>query len=221
MSPAAIPVIAALENETGGPNVPRGSVNEVEETAAVEPTVTVIEPVPAPDGTLSVICVPPTAVRCGCGIPPKVTVGELPKPNPLIVTAVPGPPALGENVEIEGETVNGLADGAVPPGVVTEIVPVLAPAGTVVAICVPPASTVNVGWLVVLNVTAVAPVKLVPVRTTDVPTTPDEGLKPVSVGADEPPPPVTVNEVEDGTVPCGVVTEMVAVEAPAGTVVPI
>ena len=69
-----------------------------------------------------------------------------------------------------------------PPGVVTDIVPVVAPVRTVAVILVPPELTVNVAD-VPLKLTAVAPVKLVPVRVTVVPTAPLKGVKEVIVGA--------------------------------------
>src|SRR5438552_14634809 len=72
-------------------------------------------------------------------------------------------------------TVKFVADVPVPPPVVTLIGPVVAPDGTVAVICVSPL-TVNVAALV-LNVTAVAPVKPVPLMTTVVPTGPLVGLK--------------------------------------------
>ena len=68
--------------------------------------------------------------------------------------------------------------------------------------------------VVPLNLTDVAPVRLVPVMTTLVPTGPLVGEKLVIVGAEA----VTVKLVELVAVPPGVVTEMVPVVAPAGTV---
>ena len=70
---------------------------------------------------------------------------------------------------------------AVPSGVVTVTVPV-APAATMAVIWVAE-STVKLDALVPPNVTAVAPVKLVPVMVTDVPVPPDVGEKDVMVGA--------------------------------------
>ena len=64
-----------------------------------------------------------------------------------------------------------------------------------------------------LKATAVAPVRLVPVITTLVPTGPLVGLKLVIVGAA-----ATVKELALVAVPPGVVTEIVPVVAPAGTV---
>ena len=67
--------------------------------------------------------------------------------------------------------------------------------------------------LVPLKATAVAPVRLVPVITTLVPTGPLVGLKLVIVGE-----PMTVKLLALEAVPPGVVTEIVPVVAPAGTV---
>ena len=58
---------------------------------------------------------------------------------PVIVTLVPGVPLVGLNVVMVGAgtlTVKLVEDVAVPPGVVTVIVPVVAPIGTVAVICV-------------------------------------------------------------------------------------
>ena len=70
---------------------------------------------------------------------------------------------------------------AVPPGVVTLIGPVVAPAGTVALILLG-LSTVKLAG-VPLNVTNVAPVKCEPRIVTIVPTTPASGLKLMIVGA--------------------------------------
>ena len=71
----------------------------------------------------------------------------------------------------------------------------------------------NVVAAVPLNLTAVAPVRFVPVITTLVPTGPLVGLKLVIVGE-----PMTVKELALVAVPPGVVTATVPVVAPAGTV---
>jgi len=96
---------------------------------------------------------------------------------------------LGEMEVIVGPqapTVKLAADVAVPEGVVTEIVPVVAPEGTVAVICVE-LFTVNEEATVPLNLTVVAPVRFVPVIVTFVPTHPLVGVKLVIVG--EPPAP--------------------------------
>lgn len=83
-----------------------------------------------------------------------------------------------------GFTVNDAALVPVPDGVVTLIVPVVALFGKVAVICVA-LFTVKVVAAVPLKFTAVAPVKLVPVITTDAPELTHAlfGLKPVTVGA--------------------------------------
>src|SRR5213594_768399 len=108
-------------------------------------------------------------------------------------------------------TVKLEALAAVPPGVVTLIVPVVAPVGTVAVICVAEL-TVNVA-VVPLNFTAVAPVKAVPVIVTLAPTTPVVGEKLVMAGGG-----ITVKLLALVAVPPAVVTLMVPVAAPLGTV---
>ncbi len=100
---------------------------------------------------------------------------------------------------------------AVPAGVVTLTRPVVAPAGTVAWIAVAEL-TVKLP-LTPLNATAVAPVKLVPLMVTLVPTTPLAGAKLAIVGGL-----TTVNELLLVAVPPGVVTLSGPVVAPAGTV---
>jgi hypothetical protein len=73
-------------------------------------------------------------------------------------------------------------------------------------------ATVNVA-LVLLNVTAVAPVKFVPLIVTLLPTVPFAGLKPVIVGGLS-----TVNAALLVAVPAGVLTLKIPLVAPVGTV---
>lgn len=122
---------------------------------------------------------------------------------------------VGVNEVIDGGgilTVNEVADVTVPPGVVTAIVPVVAPAGIVAVICVAEVA-VKVVAAVPLKVTAVVPVKFVPVSVTVAPLAPLEGVKEVIVGAG-----TTVKLVALVAVPPGVVTAIVPVVAPVGTV---
>jgi hypothetical protein len=87
-------------------------------------------------------------------------------------------------------TVKFAALAIVPPGVVTLILPVVAPVGTVAVICVPEFTTNDVA-LVVLNFTElvvkfaplIVPLKFVPVIVTDVPTGPKVGVNELIVGA--------------------------------------
>lgn len=109
-------------------------------------------------------------------------------------------------------TVNDVDDVAVPPSVVTVIVPVVAPLGTDVVMCASSA-TVNAA-VVPLNLTELAPVNPVPVIVTSVATGPLGGVNPAMVGVGDG---FTVKDVVDVPVPLGPVTEMVPVAAPLGT----
>jgi len=169
----------------------------------------------APLGTEVVICVSEATVKVAA-VPLNVTLVAPVKPEPLRVTLVPTFPLVGENEVMLGATVTvKLVElVAVPPGVVTLIVPVVAPVGTEVVICVSE-FTVNcadVPW----KATAVAPVKCEPVMVTAVPTGPLVGENEVMPG-----PTVTVKLVELVAVPRGVVTLIVPVAAPFGTEVEI
>ena len=109
-------------------------------------------------------------------------------------------------------TVKELEEVAVPPGVVTEIVPVVAPFGALVAMWL--ASVTEKVAVVPLNLTLVAPVKFVPVIVTLVPTMPLAGEKLVMVGAAA----FTVKLFVEVAVPTGVTITIFPVTAPAGTV---
>ena len=94
---------------------------------------------------------------------------------PLMVTTVPAGLLAGTKEVMAGVTVKRVVVTKGPlPGVVTVMGPVVAPAGTVVVI-VPEASTVKVDGTP-LNETAVAPMKVVPVIVTPVPTGPKVGV---------------------------------------------
>jgi hypothetical protein len=103
---------------------------------------------------------------------------------------------------------------AEPLGVVTLILPVVAPAGTVAVICVPVAFTVKVVALTLLKLTAVAPVKPVPVIFTTVPTGPEVGVKDVMVTQE----PTVKSAVLVAAAPTGVSTLIFPVVAPEGTI---
>lgn len=88
---------------------------------------------------------------------------------------------------------------AIPPGVVTAMVPVVAPEGTV-AVTEVALTTANVAAAMLLNLTPVMPVRFVPVMVTEVPTEPEMGVNDVIVGAlagaaasPPPPPPQLIN----------------------------
>jgi hypothetical protein len=110
------------------------------------------------------------------------------------------------------DTVKSVVLVAVPPAVVTVILPVVAPVGTV-AVTEVAVLVVNVA-VVPLNLTAVTPERFVPVMTTLVPTLPLVGENDVIVGT-----PVTVKLVAlFAAVWPRTVTWMGPVVAPAGTV---
>jgi hypothetical protein len=181
--------------------------------------VTVIRPVVAPIGTTAVSLVDETTLKLLAAVPLNFTEVVPVKFVPSIVTVVPLGPLVGENDVIVGDPVGVTVKlpvlVAVPPGVVTLIRPVMAPDGTTAVICVGEL-TVKLVALVFLNFTTVAPVKLVPVMTTDVPTGPEVGTNEVIVGAAGAP--VTVKSWLLVAVPLGVVTLIRPVVAPLGTV---
>jgi hypothetical protein len=90
---------------------------------------------------------------------------------------------VGDTVAVGfGITVNDGVLIARPPGVVTLIGPVVAPAGTVAVSCVAELA-VNVAAATPLNVTDVAPVKLLPCTVTTVPGEPVVGTNFLIAGA--------------------------------------
>jgi hypothetical protein len=147
--------------------------------------VTLIGPVVAPVGTVTVNWVA-ELMAYGAGVPLISTAVAPAKPDPVITTWVPTGPVVGVKDEIVGATatptVNAVALVAVPPGVVTLIMPVEAPGGTVAVMLVGPFTT-NQFAGAVLNRTDVAPFKVVPVMVTKVPTGPIAGVKLVILGA--------------------------------------
>ena len=102
---------------------------------------------------------------------------------------------------------------AVPPGVVTVILPVVAPEGTVAVTLLSLTNTKAAE--VPLNRTLLTAVKWFPLIVTEVPATPLEGEKLLTVGALLP---VTVKFEELVAVPPGVVTVILPVVAPEETV---
>lgn len=176
-----------------GPNVgendvivgaaPAVTVKFVELVAVPDGVVTVIGPVVAPDGTVAVIFKLELTVKLAL-TPLNFTDVAPSKFVPFTVTVVPTGPDVGENEVIDGAAVAVTMKSdelvAVPSGVVTEMGPVVAPLGTVALILVFEL-TVNVAT-VFLNLTSVAPVKLVPLIVTAVPTGPLCGENDVIVG---------------------------------------
>jgi hypothetical protein len=133
---------------------------------------------------------------------------------PRIVTVVPTLPLVGLKLVIVGAapvTLKSVALVAVPAGVVSVILPVVAPLGTT-ALTFPLSTNVKVA-AVPLNFTELTPVKFVPWIATVVPTLPLAGLKLVIVGGA----PVTLKLLGLVALPCGVFTTIGPVEAPPGT----
>ena len=189
---------------------------KLEALVAVPPgVVTLHVPELAPAGTVAVICVAELTVNDAV-VPASFTDVAPVKLVPVSVTLDPTRPLDGLNPVSVGAgtvTVNVDALVAAPPGAVTLQVPELAPAGTVVVICVAEL-TVN-DAVVPASFTDVAPVKLVPVSVTLVPTGPLDGLKPDTVGTGGA---VTVKLEALVVVPPAVVTLHVPELAPDGTV---
>src|SRR5256884_3129387 len=155
---------------------------------APPPTVTATSPFPAAPGAGATMLVALQLVGVAA-VPLNVTVlvpCVAPKFAPVIVTDAPTNPDVGFRPVMLGPgvvTVKLTPMLATPPTVTTTF-PVVAPAGTGTTISVtlhlvyvapiPLKVTVLVPWLVP---------KLAPVIVTDVPTTPDVGLRPVMLGA--------------------------------------
>jgi hypothetical protein len=157
------------------------TVKSVALVAVLVPTVTVTFPLIAPAGTVVVMLVAVLAVTVAT-VPLNFTildVGVVLKFEPLIITVVPADPERGLKEVMVGEpvvTVKSTGLVAVLAPTVTVILPVIAPAGTVVVMLVA---------VLVVTVAVVAPnftellvavvLKFVPVMVTAVPTGPEVG----------------------------------------------
>lgn len=169
---------------------------------------TVSFPVEASAGTTTVTFVAVTVA--GTAITPlKSTLDAPPKAVPLIVTVAPTAAAEGVNPVTFGSTASVAALVAVPPLVVTEIVPELAPAGTVSRTC--SAESVVKDAVTPFTFTDVTPPKPVPSTVTVPPAAALPGLKPVIVGT-------TRKLVALVALPPAVTTDSFPLVAAAGTV---
>jgi hypothetical protein len=160
--------------------------------------VSVTTPVVAFLGTVAVICVLETRVYFA-DTPLNHTPFIPLKPEPVIVTSVPVAAEGGLSESISGSTLNVVDDVPVPLEVVTEIVPVVVPAGTRAVICVLESTLSDVA-AVPWNLTAVTPVNVVPVMMTLAPIVPDAGENDVIAGR--------TRNVPDLAEPAGVTTEI-------------
>lgn len=136
------------------------------------PPIVVTDTAPvAPAPTVAVILVAEFTVKIDAGMPPKLTDEAPVKFVPVITTTSPVRAIFGVNAVIFGAGAPGRnvkpARWVVPPGVVTATAPV-APEPTVAVICVSESTTKLTA--VPPKLTALAPVKPVPVSTTLAPT---------------------------------------------------
>ena len=154
------------------------------ELVAVPPgVVTLSGPDVAPAGTVAVIWLS-LSTENAAAVPLNFTAVAPVRLLPVMVTLAPTCPLVGVNDVSVGAglaTVKLALLVAVPPGVVRLIGPLEAPAGTVAVIWL--SLLTEKAAVVPLNFTAVAPVRLLPLRVTLVPAGPLVGANDVSVGA--------------------------------------
>jgi hypothetical protein len=151
---------------------------------AVPPcVVTLIAPLVAPAGTVACIELADLTANALAATPWNLTTVAPAKLLPEIVTDTPTGPLVGVNeVTFGGRiTVKLALLVAVPAGVVTLILPLVAPTGTFVVIF--ELDTTVKPALAPLNLTALAPFKFTPVTVTFVPTLPFSGLNDEIFGA--------------------------------------
>lgn len=174
--------------------------------------VILIAPVVAPVGTVVVMEVSETILKAAL-TPLNLTLVVPVKLAPVMVTLAPTAPLVGEKLVIVGGkvTVKLLVLVAVPIGVVILICPLVAPVGTIAFIEVSDITEKVAATL--LNLTAVAPVKLMPEMLTLVPIALLVGEKLVRVGGK-----LTVKLLILVAAPTSVVILIVPVVAPVGTV---
>jgi hypothetical protein len=135
----------------------------------------------APLPTTAVMMVGDTTVNEVVDVPPKLTAVAPVKPVPVMVTVVPTPATTGVKDVILGGGIKVKPPNVpVPPGLTTDTLPE-APLPTTAVIVVGD-TTVNEAAVVPPKLTAVAPVKLVPVMVTVVPTPATTGVKDVILG---------------------------------------
>jgi hypothetical protein len=153
------------------------------EELAVPPGVVIdITPV-VPLATTAVMLVALTTVKEVAAVPPKLTAVAPVKSVPVMVTVAPlaADDGVNELMLGAGIKVKLLEELAVPPGVVIDITPVVPLATTAVMLVA--LTTVNEVAAVPPKLTAVAPVKSVPVMVTVAPTPADDGVNELMLGA--------------------------------------
>ncbi len=150
---------------------------------AEPPSVVTITFPEAPDPTIAVMLVGLLTINEDALVPPKLIAVTSLKFVPVIVTLVPLPLLVGvKDVMVGGAgiTVNHARD-AVPDGATTVTLPEVVPAATV-AVMLAAELTVNDVAAAPPKLTAVAPMKLVPVIVITVPVGPLTGVKEVIEG---------------------------------------
>ena len=158
-----------------------GEINIKPARDAVPPGVVTVTLPDAPVPTTAVILVAELTVKEEAAIPPKFTTVAPVKLVPVIVIDVPVPPLDGVKEVIVGAGINVKpANDAVPPGVVTLTLPD-APVPTTAVILVAEL-TVKEEAATPPILTAVAPIKFVPLIVIDVPALPLVGVNEVIVG---------------------------------------
>ncbi len=197
--------------------VGEGNIVKEDELGTVTPlVVTEINPEDAPDGTVVTMVVELAEVTTAV-VPLNDTVGEALKLVPVMVTVAPTAPLTGVNPEIDGigNTIKFVLLETVTPFTVKEIKPVPAPTGTMVVILLEvEAVTIAATPLNLILFSDGVTLKLFPETITVAPTAPEAGLNPVMLGVGN-----TVKSLVLITVTPLTVTEILPVEAPAGTVV--
>src|SRR5437588_3317628 len=192
------------------------TVKEAALVAVAPEVVTVMVPLVAPAGTLVVRELSEPTVKVAV-IPLKATLVVPVKPEPVRVTGAPtGPPAGAKLARVRGAggvTAKAVGLEALPPGLVTVMAPLVAPAGTL-AVTEVSEPTVKVA-VIPLKATLVVPVKPEPVRVTGAPGVPLAGPKLVTAGVAD----AAVKGIGRLPVPPGLVTVIRPVVAPAGTTV--
>ena len=146
-------------------------------SAAVPPGVVTLMLPLAPVETTALIVADETVVNEEAATPPKLTAVAPVRFVPVIVTVAPLPADVGVNELIVGRGMVYInpAIVPVPPGAVTAIFPV-APEATMALITVSENTLKKLAG-VPPKLTAVAPVKFLPVIVTVVPLVPEVGLK--------------------------------------------
>ena len=138
-------------------------------------------PVEPPPAITAVMLVELFTTNEADAVPPKLTAVAPVKLVPVIVTVAPVNADVGVNEVMVGAAMVKPAKLAVPPRVVTDMVPE-APAATT-AVMLVELATLKEAAAVPPKLTAVAPVKLVPVIVTVAPEPAEVGVNEVTVGA--------------------------------------